>query len=1516
MPILTKAQLEAENQASFPDNNSNYITPEILRNYNTDVIDTLVDSNDTGSFARTDLTNTFTQTNNFTAISASSFVSASIFIGDGSRLTNVTSSIALPILDEGVPVGNAVSMNFSGSAISAYIAAGVAIVSVNALDSASFNAYTASNDAKVNSLIAKTGSYATTGSNNFIGDQHINGDLYISGTNFIDIGEGSFRIVDAGNDITLLDSQQGVQLRNFTANDIIIEQFANSAISIDNNSGSINITSHNPGQGIYLSASVISLNNINFNSYSSSVGTTITDLDTSASLALYTASFDTGSRNLTFTKGNTTQFSVNIPDVSGSTDYTTTASFNEYTQSNDAKVNSLIDATGSYATTGSNTFVGEQIISASLIVTDAMKGTGSITLQPDLNDARTLGIYNTAATDTHITASGGNLFLGNDETYVLVTTYANQKQISIRADEKITASGSIYQSGTFYADQIDVSLGGIQQTTGSYVATFTSGGILTYDTYQNIATELQPYIQTGSVFETGSFATTGSNTFNGNQNISGAINFPNGTYLQGNAGQQTELNSPTRSLKISSGVNTTFAAGDTMRISGSSNIIFSSVRTIISGSLIQSSSNSITGLFGNVGTLIKNRVAIQGGDGVDAPTPRLRLEATDGRTQILGGTFQLIDSTAMTGSAASLGAQYQAYANPISGAASINMGVYTPDTFDTDIELYINTDINGTVFYDFDNVSAFDYIPFLSIAPNLGDNPAPVFTRGLDVTGSLYVSGNIYATNLTGSTIETGSFATTGSNQFNGDQTITGSLNVKTITTFDPAGTTPSDPNASTGTLLVFPYGEYASGNPNMDTIANSAGTGWVMSGPGITDGTVISAGYGNDGVEVNITSGNVVSGSSYIGTGPYYPYLVISGSAFSNQSFYSPQGFFVQNLDGTGLQYGGIAINNNGADPQNIFSTMAVGNGTPEGQLQFGVSSYTPMYPGEPVPTFYAGGYYDAGLGYGSTDTTFTFYSSSIQVWHPIQFKTPNAPIQVTGSINISNQLTTNLFTASLQNGYAWVGNSSGKNYQVATSSFGGGSTPAGTVSSSAQILNYGIFATTGSNAFFGNQSIKGNLTLSGSLTISGSTTFVSKNGGTSNVFLGGGALNNNTTGIGNTAIGQSALGSNTIGSNNFAFGTNALASNIDGNANFVAGADAGRFASGNSNVFIGPSSGQYASGSGNVFIGGSSGQYITGSGNTIIGAYTGTAGTPLNYNIILADGNGNLRARYNSGWEFPGISINGNTTITGSLIQSGAVSIQGDITFINKNGATDNVILGLNAMSNITGSVGSSIAIGDGAMRYASVTQQNVAIGKNALSVTSGSNNFALGSEAMANNTTGNQNVAIGIGALNNNTTGQLNVSIGNDSGFVNVSGSRNTYIGAGAGNNHYGSATVIIGGYSGGGQILNDNIILSDGYGNIKAQYSASGSAWLMKDTVNFTTGSNSQAGTATLDGGNPGTVTVSNSLVTANSIIMLTKQTLAHPNGYVAVSAKSAGSFTITSNHNGDTDVVGWFIINNS
>ena len=93
---------------------------------------------------------------------------------------------------------------------------------------------------------------------------------------------------------------------------------------------------------------------------------------------------------------------------------------------------------------------------------------------------------------------------------------------------------------------------------------------------------------------------------------------------------------------------------------------------------------------------------------------------------------------------------------------------------------------------------------------------------------------------------------------------------------------------------------------------------------------------------------------------------------------------------------------------------------------------------------------------------------------------------------------------------------------------------------------------------------------------------------------------------------------------------------------------------------------------------------------------------------------------------------------------------------------------------------------------------------------------------------------------------------------------------------------------------------------------AALQVTGSLWV-NGNIQFASGSNTPTGLAKLNGGNPGTVTVSNTLVTANSIIMLTKQTYATA-GSVVISAKSANSFTITSTANGDADTVGYFIIN--
>ncbi|MFN9955220.1 MAG: hypothetical protein ACK55I_19160, partial [bacterium] len=158
---------------------------------------------------------------------------------------------------------------------------------------------------------------------------------------------GSIR--DAGNGITVFDTSGGYQHRNFTSGEYQFEQNANSGMFF-----------YNRVAGIVISGSSTQIQDVDFIPFSASLDSRINTLsaetgsyitETESGSFLITASF--ASQTLTFTKGDNTTFSVTIPDVSGST----------------------ID-TASFATTGSNTFIGTEIISGS--VTMAVTGSGDI----------------------------------------------------------------------------------------------------------------------------------------------------------------------------------------------------------------------------------------------------------------------------------------------------------------------------------------------------------------------------------------------------------------------------------------------------------------------------------------------------------------------------------------------------------------------------------------------------------------------------------------------------------------------------------------------------------------------------------------------------------------------------------------------------------------------------------------------------------------------------------------------------------------------------------------------------------------------------------------------------------------------------------------------------------------------------------------------------------------------------------------------------------------------------------
>ncbi len=87
MSSKNKSQLRTENSTNFPNNNSGFITPEKLRSFNGDIIDSVLVNADSASFISNPYTGNIQVNGNITA---SGHISASTYYGDGSNLSGVT----------------------------------------------------------------------------------------------------------------------------------------------------------------------------------------------------------------------------------------------------------------------------------------------------------------------------------------------------------------------------------------------------------------------------------------------------------------------------------------------------------------------------------------------------------------------------------------------------------------------------------------------------------------------------------------------------------------------------------------------------------------------------------------------------------------------------------------------------------------------------------------------------------------------------------------------------------------------------------------------------------------------------------------------------------------------------------------------------------------------------------------------------------------------------------------------------------------------------------------------------------------------------------------------------------------------------------------------------------------------------------------------------------------------------------------------------------------------------------
>jgi hypothetical protein len=200
------------------------------------------------------------------------------------------------------------------------------------------------------------------------------------------------------------------------------------------------------------------------------------------------------------------------------------------------------------------------------------------------------------------------------------------------------------------------------------------------------------------------------------------------------------------------------------------------------------------------------------------------------------------------------------------------------------------------------------------------------------------------------------------------------------------------------------------------------------------------------------------------------------------------------------------------------------------------------------------------------------------------------------------------------------------------------------------------------GNNTALGLQALYSNTTASSNTAVGYQAGFSNTTGGIQ--AFGRVALYSNTTGVDNTAVGDQALFSNTTGANNTALGKESLRANTTANNNTAVGYQAGysnttgtghtalgyqagySHTTANRNTLVGIVTGYgLTTGSGNTFIGtpglgnaaGCGFAMTTGSDNTIIGGFTGNQGgldiRTLNNNIVLSDGDGNPRVRWNGG-------------------------------------------------------------------------------------------------------------------------------------------------------------------------------------------------------------------------------------------------------------------------------------------
>jgi hypothetical protein len=480
----------------------------------------------------------------------------------------------------------------------------------------------------------------------------------------------------------------------------------------------------------------------------------ITGSVTNTGSLLLTASFDNGTRNLTFTKGDASTFNVNIPDTSGSAgNFVTTSSFNAYTASTDASITQL------------NASSASQQISIDALNTNSASVNISI---------------------TNVNSATASLFTSVNN----INTFTQSAQTSINA---LNAATSSYVTSAITASSL------VTASFSGNTLTFTKGDASTFGV-------VIPDVS-GSTINTGSFVTTSS------FNAYTQSNDQRVTSLEANSASVntsiTNINSATSSLFTSAslGLTTASFAGNTLTFTKGDSSTFGVVIPDVSGSGAiptgtVSSSAQITAL-GFVSSSVTASSLVTASAAGSTITFTKGDASTFSVSVDTGSAGTTIYDTVRTGENITKGDPLY-----ISGSQGANPIVYKADAADPNkmpvtyvaaSTIAINNTTEAIILGHIEGVDLTGYVAgqtiyvaegggwslnlpsgsnsitqLLGVITKGGSggkglvlNPGPAQLPGLD-TGYMWVGGS---TNQP-TEITTASFATTGSNNFKGVETI------------------------------------------------------------------------------------------------------------------------------------------------------------------------------------------------------------------------------------------------------------------------------------------------------------------------------------------------------------------------------------------------------------------------------------------------------------------------------------------------------------------------------------------------------------------------------------------------------------------------------------------------------------------------------------------------------------------------------------------------------------------------